>query len=102
MIKETIAVDSDETSGTWTNPFVPPSNPRFTNQGFFTVSVSGTFSATVTLQRSFDGGDSWLDVATYTDATETQLEDHTIGIQYRAGCKNGEYTSGTVNIVLAK
>ena len=102
MISVTATVNSDETNGTWTEAFMPPSNPKLCNVGRFSVSVSGTFSATVTLQRSFDNGSTWLDVTTYTSENEDTRLDATFGILYRIGCKNGEYTSGTVNLILAK
>jgi hypothetical protein len=34
--------------------------------GRFTVSVSGTWVGTVTLDRSFDGGSTWLPVYSFT------------------------------------
>lgn len=42
--------------------------------GLFNVSVSGTWSGDVTLQRSFDTGDTWEDVEVYTENTEEVVE----------------------------
>lgn len=69
----------------------------------FTIIRSGTWVATITLQRSFDNGDSWLDVTTYTtNATITfndGLDNQTL--LYRIGIKTGGYTSGTADLSLA-
>ena len=37
--------------------------------GYFNLSLSGTWNATLTVQRSFDLGATWLDVKTWTAAT---------------------------------
>jgi len=36
-------------------------------QGMFNISLSGVWVATMTVQRSFDKGDTWFDVETWTD-----------------------------------
>jgi len=65
----------------------------------FTVNISGTWSATVTLQRSIGDDISWEDtgttyavntVTTFSDGLDNQI------IFYRLGVKTGNYTSGTV------
>lgn len=75
-------------------------------RGLFNFSVSGTFVATVTIQRSFDifdangdpipdGSKTWHDLETYIAPYQD------IGIQpeetavIRAGIKTGAYTSGS-------
>ncbi len=58
----------------------------------FNLSISGTFDATVTVQRSFSGG-VWHDVDTFTTPTEQYGYDPE-GVLYRAGVKTGEFTSG--------
>lgn len=65
--------------------------------GGFNVSVSGTFVATVTLQRSFDGGTTWLDVATYTSPAEA-VGFEPEGCLYRIGVKTGDFVSGSINV----
>jgi len=68
----------------------------------FTLVVAGTFSATVTLQRSFDGEDSgFADVNNYAAGTHTISDgfDNSIAY-YRVGIKSGNYTSGTVTLTL--
>lgn len=69
----------------------------------FTIIRTGTWTATVTLQRSFDDGTSWFDVTTYTtNATITFNDglDEQI-VLYRIGIKTGDYTSGTANLTLS-
>lgn len=76
----------------------------FTNklqvQGRFNISISGTWTGTVTLQRSFNAGGTWLDVATFTENIETTGNEPQ-NIYYRIGQKNGDYGSGTVNLRLS-
>lgn len=68
------------------------------NSRIFQINISGTWTATVTLQRSIDDQSSWTDVTTYTtnqsnvnfdDALDNQI------IYYRIGIDTGDYTSGT-------
>jgi hypothetical protein len=64
----------------------------------FSISITGTWVATVTLQRSFDSGASWVDVTSYTTNQATTYSDGLDNqiILYRIGVKTGNYTSGTV------
>lgn len=66
------------------------------------VSVGGTFVATVTLQRSNDEGTTWSDVATYTGAATPTYNDGLDNqeLQYRIGVDTGDYTSGTAETSL--
>ena len=60
------------------------------------VSISGTFVATVTVQRSLDVGATWADLPTaYTAGAEFNIIPNDAA-QYRVGVKTGDYTSGTV------
>lgn len=61
----------------------------------FNLSVSGTWAGTVTLQRSFDNGSTWVDVWSTTSNVETAVESIESGVLYRLGIKSGNYTSGT-------
>lgn len=61
----------------------------------FNLSVSGTWVGTVTLQRSFNNGSTWLDVYTTTSNVETLVEQAESGVLWRLGIKTGNYTSGT-------
>lgn len=72
------------------------------SQRQFTIKLSGTWVATVTLQRSVGEVGDWTDVKTYTangtdfynDALDNQI------IYYRVGIKTAEYTSGTTDITI--
>ena len=72
------------------------------NSRIFDVDITGTWVATVTLQRSIDETGSWVDVATYTTNQNTTHDD---GLDnqiafYRLGIKTGDYTSGTPTCTL--
>jgi hypothetical protein len=64
----------------------------------FNISIAGTFSATVTVQRSLDGT-TWRDVDDFTSTTETYGFDPEPFL-YRVGVKSGNYTSGTASVRL--
>lgn len=66
--------------------------------GHFNLSISGTFSATVTVQRSTDNS-TWRDVDSFTAATEEVGYEPEV-MWYRAGVKTGGFTSGTVDVRL--
>lgn len=66
------------------------------------VSRSGTWTATVSLQRSIGEPGSWVTVATFTTAGTTTYNDgldNTIAF-YRIGIESGNHTLGTVNLSL--
>lgn len=69
----------------------------------FTITRSGTWSATVTLQRSLAEPGNWTDVATFTTNGTASYNDELDNqiVYYRIGIKTGEYTSGTAVITLA-
>ena len=69
----------------------------------FTIQAIGSFTATVTLQRSLDSESGpWTDVETYTTSTIKTLDDSLDNqiAWYRIGVKTGDYTSGTVTATL--
>lgn len=70
--------------------------------GYFNISISGTWTGTVTAQRSFDGGSTWYDVASWTENTEEYGFEPEREVQYRAGIKLAEYGSGTAVIRLSQ
>lgn len=56
----------------------------------FNVFITGGFTATVTLQRTYDGGATWLDcskpdlsVAAFTAATNFVVDEPEAGVLYR-------------------
>ena len=65
-------------------------------EGYFNVSISNTFSATVTAQRSSDKV-NWHDVDSWTAPSEEVGFDPEY-TWYRVGVKTGGYTSGTVTV----
>jgi hypothetical protein len=67
--------------------------------GHFNFSLSGTFSATVVVQRSPDGS-TWADVDSFSSATEEVGYEPEV-MFYRAGIKTGAYTSGSAVVRLA-
>ena len=72
------------------------------NSRIFDVDITGTWVATITLQRSIDETGSWVDVTTYTTNQNTTHDDgldNSIAF-YRLGIKTGDYTSGTPTVTL--
>ncbi|HAC30716.1 MAG TPA: hypothetical protein DCF82_23365, partial [Marinobacter hydrocarbonoclasticus] len=67
-----------------------------------TINISGSFSGTLTLQRSPAAPGSWTDVKSWTLATTEQYNDGLDNqvIFYRVGFKAGDYTSGTASVSL--
>lgn len=75
---------------------------EFDSRKPFNASVSGPFTATVALQRSFDDGVTWLDVWTTTAPTEKLVETTEPGVLWRLGVRLGDYTNGTVKARLSQ
>lgn len=73
--------------------------------GGFNVAVWGTFSATVALEKSFDGGTTYVPVVTeglgavsFTASAAFEYAEVELGVYYRLNCT---FTSGTVNYRLS-
>lgn len=68
----------------------------------FSITITGTWSGTVTLQRSVGAVGAWVDVSTYTANTSTTLSDGLDNqiVFYRIGIKPAQYTSGTAVVGL--
>ncbi len=66
----------------------------------YAVSVSGTFVATVTIQRRFDGV-NWHNIESYTVETEKDGI-AAAGQQIKIGILSGDYTSGTALCRISK
>lgn len=69
----------------------------------FTSVVSGTFTASVTIQQSIGEPGAWTDTSNVYTAPATVNHNDTLDNQivyYRIGIKTGEYTSGTADISL--
>ncbi len=74
--------------------------------GVFVMTLSGTWSGTLTVQRSSDGGTTWVDVTdnngtakAFTTNGTYMNEEPVREVKYRVGFKSGNYTSGTVTVV---
>lgn len=74
----------------------------FDCDSIFNLSISGTWAATITLQRSYDSGTTPLDVTTYTANAEEIVTNPEKGMLYRIGIKTGAYTSGTAVLRLSR
>lgn len=74
-------------------------------QRAFAVIITGTFTATVTLQYSVGAPGDWIDAAsgTYVAPTSVSFDDTLDNqiIYYRIGIKPGNYTSGTADATLS-
>lgn len=73
----------------------------------FNVSVWGTFVGTIQLERSFDGGTTWLPITSagsaafkYTAPASEQQTEPEAAARYRMNCTT--YTSGTINYRLSQ
>lgn len=69
----------------------------------FTIAISGTWVAVITLQRSIGSVGTWEDINTYSANDTTTFADGLDNqvIFYRIGVKTGDYTSGTVVTTLS-
>lgn len=71
--------------------------------GYFNLSIWGTFSGSVQLERTFDAGSNWLPVAedptgtkaAYTTPVSVEVYEPEAGVFYRLNCT--AYVSGTIN-----
>jgi hypothetical protein len=78
-------------------------SPFWAFYGYFNVTLWGTFSATTVLQKSFDGGNTWI-TATYQNSSDTAVSltapttltffECEKGVLYQLSCT---FVSGTVN-----
>lgn len=104
MISSVVTVDSDEANGTFTDWMVPPTNPHNTNFGTLLLVVEGSsWDATITVQVSTDEGDTAIDTEhTFTSNFVGTIFLPVIGGMVRAGAKNGDFLSGSVDIGIYK
>lgn len=66
---------------------------------WFNFSVSGFGSATVSLERSFDDGGTWLVVESFTSDAEKRGYEAENNL-YRVNCSS--YTSGTISYRISR
>lgn len=91
----------DEGSSTALDYFTNPVNMREKGleKVFFSVRETGAstaFTATITLQFRCKGDGEWNDYDTYTGVVRKLIEGGGAGVQWRAGIKDDDYTSGEV------
>lgn len=70
----------------------------------FTVTITGTWSGTLTLERSYDDPDTgFTSAVTYVANTTTTVNDGADNAiyYYRIGFRPGDYTSGTATVAIA-
>lgn len=71
--------------------------------GYFNVFISGTFSATAQLEKSYNGGSTWVvcstdasgTAASYSSSVSVIGFEPELGVEYRVNCT--AFTSGTMN-----
>jgi hypothetical protein len=88
----TFTQTATNTSDNFTTPFL-------IEPGLFSVGVSGSFTATCFVQRSYAGTDAstFVDVTSYTTTTQVTGEEGARAF-YRIGTKASGFTSGTLNM----
>lgn len=74
-------LDTFSATGTTTSQAI--NSPMAMPKGFYNVSIAGTWVGTVTLQRSFDNGATWLDVNSWTANIETGGFETEVGVKYQ-------------------
>ena len=65
-----------------------------TLDGKFNFSLSGDWVGTVVVQRSFDHGATWVDVAEFEENGEYVGEEVEADVRYRFGMHQGAYSAG--------
>ena len=70
-------------------------------QGPFNVSVSGEFTGTVRLERSFDDFTTAKTMDTFTFSLEDDYNDEDPNAKYRIGVRANEISAGPVTVVLS-
>lgn len=86
-------------------PFYAHSNDGLT---YYNLTISGTFSASIKVERSFDDGQTWHaltdDMAgtqvVFTTPVSTMLREPEPTVKYRLNCTS--YTSGTADYRLSR
>jgi len=87
---KTASVTSDEAAGTWSTALNVYTGP-------VDVSISGTWTGTVRVQRKLANDTSWLDVDTFTANFQGVLKAGS-NQQVRIGAANGDWASGTMTL----
>lgn len=64
----------------------------------FNLRLTGTWVATVTVQRKLKGDSTWEDVESFTENGAYVGYEPEMSTTYRVGVKTGDFTSGTVAV----
>jgi len=67
-----------------------------------TYTIGGTWVGTITLQRSYDQGITWVDVLNYTANVALQVTNYRDDVYWRLGFNTGGRTSGSADVTIAK
>lgn len=95
-----VVTQSISAEDTWTSPIRVTGNDAAREFG---ILITGTFTATVSLQFAFDEAGPWNDQGqTWTSPVSTNYDDGQDGqiIYYRIGVKTGDFTSGPLEVQL--
>lgn len=102
----TATVDAD--NNTFTG-LISPTHKGKGGELNVSIYAASSWSATVSLQRTFDDGTTYITVKeyTYADATAAhdiaeRIVDYEPDSRYRMGVATGDYTSGTIYLRLSK
>ncbi len=84
------------------NQFTNSIKPSWVTSGYIDIVIEpdDSWSGTITVQRSFDNGDSWHDTDSFTSGIGSYLIEKSSKALLRIGCKTGNYSSGTCKVML--
>lgn len=94
-------------TGNFTSAIAAPSTAYFSVYGVFNFAVWGTFVATIVLEKSYDGGTTWIPVFSafsgaafaFTGPGSILVGEPERQVAYRAHCT--QYVSGTASYRLS-
>jgi len=69
----------------------------------FSMNIAGTFDATITMQKSYDGGTTTFDdEVTFTKPSNEVGLPQPESAWFRTGVKTGDFVSGTVEVRMGR
>jgi len=89
-VAETVDVSAE--SAAFTDPLLLDKNEEIV------FAVAGSWTGTSTLQKSYDGGSTYLDYFQTTNNDTLSITSDEDDVFWRAGVKSGDYIDGTVNV----
>jgi hypothetical protein len=96
---------ADLTAQNTFSDWISPVKTREPKAGYLSVSVTGTWAGTITVQKRMDHAGTYtdpIDVEDYTENMAKLIEDHVWPVEYRVGFKTGNYTSGTAAVIIER